>query len=110
MWGSATQAPQLLAGEVWQTMSRDAKVAFVWGIGNLVEYERAQTGPEPPGRKSFMPFLAKGLSGKSIDEVVYRVDAYYAAHPDQLKRPVLDAIFQAVVLPALKAERGGNLR
>ncbi len=107
---SAEPAPPLLTGELWQTMSPNAKVAFVWGIGNLVEYERAQAGPPPAGSKSFIPFLVKGLSGKPINEVVHQVDAYYAAHPDQLRRPVVDAIFQAVVLPALKGEKGGNLK
>jgi hypothetical protein len=48
---------------------------------------------------------ARGLSGISINEVVSRVDHYYARYPDQLQRPVMDAIFQAVVLPRLQAER-----
>ena len=95
--GSAERSPELLTGDLWQTMSPDAKVAFVWGIGNLVE--RAQTGPAPVGGKSFIPYLVKGLSGNSINEVVRQVDTYYDAHPDQAKRPVVDAIFQAVVLP-----------
>ena len=103
---SAEPAPQLLTGQLWQTMSPDAKVAFVWGIGNLVEYERTRTGPQPPGTKSFIPLLIKGLSGKPINDVVRQVDAYYETHPDQVKRPVVDAIFRAVVLPTLKAEKG----
>lgn len=105
---SAEPSPQLLTGELWQMMSPDAKVAFVWGIGNLVEFERAQTGASSADSKSFIPFLAKGLSGKPINDVVRQVDAYYTAHPDQLKRPVVDAIFQAVVLPTLKTEKGGG--
>ncbi len=104
--GSAERSPELLTGDLWQTMSPDAKVAFVWGIGNLVEYERARTGPQPPGTKSFIPLLVKGLNGKPINDVVGQVDAYYETHPDQVKRPVVDAIFQAVVLPTLKAEKG----
>ncbi len=85
--GSAERSPELLTGELWGTMAPDAKVAFVWGIGNLVEFERSQTGSAPVGGKSFIP---------SINEVVRQVDTYYDAHPDQVKRPVVDAIFQAV--------------
>ena len=55
-----------------------------------------------------IPFLVKGLEGKSINEVVHQVDAYYESHPDQIQRPVVDAIFQAVVLPTLKAEKEGG--
>lgn len=108
--GSAERSPRILTGELWRTMSDDAKVAFVWGIGNLVEFERAQRSPEPPGSKSLIPLLVKGLRGRPINEVVQQIDAYYDAHPDQLKRPVVDAIFQAIVLPTLKAEKGAKVR
>jgi hypothetical protein len=110
-WGLAGPAgseAELLTGEVWQTLSPDAKVAFVWGIGNLVEYERAQAEPRAAGQKSFIPVLIRGLRGRPINEVVRQVDAYYAAHPAERGRPVVDAIFQAVVLPAIRAEKGGT--
>ncbi len=75
--GSAERSPELLTGELWQTMSLDSKVAFVWGIG-------------------------QGLSGKPINDVIHQVDSYYQTHPDQLNRPVVDVVYHAVVLPALK--------
>ncbi len=106
---SAEPESQLLTGQLWQTMSPDAKVAFVWGIGSLVEYERAQIGASPMGTKSFIPFLVKGLKGKSIDGVVRLVDAYYRNYPDQIQRPVMDVIFQAVVLPTLTVETEGGM-
>lgn len=105
---SAEPTHQLLTGQLWQTMSPDAKVAFVWGIGRLVEYERAQAGTSPMNSKSFIPFLVKGLKGKPIDEIVRLIDAYYQAHPNQMQRPVLDVIFQAVVLPTLTVETEGG--
>lgn len=105
--GSTEQSPKLLTGDLWQRMSPDAKVAFVWGIGNLVEFERAQAGSQPAGSKSLIPLLVEGLRGKPINEVVRQIDAYYQTHPDRLKEPVMGAIFQAIVLPALKASKGG---
>jgi hypothetical protein len=109
---SATEA-QLLTGNTWQTLSRDNKIAYVWGISNLVELERTNLGsqqPQPPtdDRKSFIPYLAYGLSGMSIEQVIDRVDAYYKAHSDQRNQPVLDAIFQAIVMPRLKEARAGT--
>jgi hypothetical protein len=109
---SASEA-QLLSGNLWQTLSRDNKIAYIWGIGNLVELERINLGPqplEPPttkDRKSFIPYLMYGLSGIPIEEIVTHIDAYYTAHPDQRSQPVLDAIFQAVVKPRLKAAQVG---
>lgn len=100
---SAELTSQPVTGEVWQTMSPDARRAFVWGIANLVELERAQGAMR--GNRSFIPFLVKGLSGKPMTEVVRQVDAYYEAHPAELKRPVVEAIFQTVVLPAFRAEK-----
>jgi hypothetical protein len=109
---SASEA-QLLAGNVWQTLSRDNKIAYVWGIGNLVELERINLGMqplEPPtttDRKSFLPYLMYGLSGIPIEEIVNHIDAYYTTHPDQRSQPVLDAIFQTIVKPRLKAAQVG---
>lgn len=106
---SAQPAPQLLTGQLWHTLSPDAKVAFVWGIGNLAEFERIQAGPPPAGTKSFIPFLVNGLKGKSINEVVGLVDTYYRDHPEQMQRPVVDAIFQAAVLPTLTVVPEGGM-
>ncbi len=109
----AVAEPRLLDGERWRTLSPDAKITYVWGIGNLVELERTNGGQQaikPPSaeRKSFIPYLARGLSGLSINHIINHIDAYYTAHPNDLERPVIDAIFQAVVLPRLKAERVGG--
>jgi hypothetical protein len=96
---------QLLTGEVWQTMSPDAKVAFVWGIGNLAEFERHLRDIPPAESKSFLPMLIKGLQGKTINDVVGRLDTYYQTHSEQRQLPVINAIFQAVVIPSLRVER-----
>ena len=68
---SATEA-QLLTGDTWQTLSRDNKTAYIWGLGYLIELERTNLGsqqPQPPtdDRKSFIPYFAYGLRGMSID-------------------------------------------
>jgi hypothetical protein len=99
---AAESSSQLLTGELWQQMSADTKVAYIWGIGNLVEYERALMVTPPAESKSFFPLLIKGLSGKPINDVVRQIDAYYQTHPDERQRPVMDAMFQAVVIPALR--------
>jgi hypothetical protein len=89
-------------------MTFDNKVAFVWGIGNFVEFERALRETPPPQSKGFMPLLIQGLAGKTINEVVHEIDAYYKAHPDRLERSGLGAMFQAVVLPTMGATRQGG--
>jgi hypothetical protein len=110
MLEAAAPEPLLLTGEHWQTMSSESKIAYISGVGNLVEYERHQLNTPSAGRqrKSFLPYLARGLSGISINGVVSREDNYYATYPDQLKRPVVDAIFRSVVLPRMRAEKAGG--
>jgi hypothetical protein len=49
----------------------------------------------PDAKVAFVWGIGKG-------DVVRQIDAWYEAHPDQVKRPVVDALFQAVVLPTLK--------
>ncbi len=104
---AAERESQLLTGQLWQSMSPDAKVAFIWGIGNLVEYERVYATSWQEGHRSLVPYLVQGLSGVPINEAVDQIDAYYATHPDQLERSVVDAIFQAIVFPKLQAAKSG---
>jgi hypothetical protein len=40
---SATEA-RLLTGNTWQTLSRDNKITYIWGLGNLIELERTNLG------------------------------------------------------------------
>lgn len=73
----AEPTAQLLPGTTWQQMSHDAKVAYIWGMGNLLEFEGALKGPQQAGRKSFVPILSEGLRGKPIKEIVRQIDVYY---------------------------------
>jgi hypothetical protein len=97
---------QFLMGRTWQTMSYDTKVAYIWGMGNLAVFEHAlMDNSTATQQRSFLPGLVKGLQGKSITEVVSQVDAYFRRHPEQIEHPVIDGLFQAVVLPALLTSR-----
>jgi hypothetical protein len=107
-WGcsEATEPTvQILTGEVWQKMAPDTKVAYVWGLSNLLEFERHLGYTPPVESKSFLPLLIKGLQGKTINDIVRQIDTYYQTHPDQLQLPVINVIFQAIVMPSLRVAR-----
>lgn len=72
---AAERESQLLTGELWQSMSPDAKVAFIWGIGNLLEYERVYATSWQAEHRSLVPYLVQGLSGVPINEVGNQIDA-----------------------------------
>jgi len=64
---AAASEPQLLFGEIWQTLSPDAKVAYILGIGNMVDFESVLAEPPASERRSFFPWLVKGMGGKSVN-------------------------------------------
>jgi hypothetical protein len=76
------RAPQLLTGELWQQMSRDAKIAFVAAIADLLDIELSQAG---------------AAVRKPVNDVVRQVDTYYATYPGELERPVIETIVQGHV-------------
>jgi hypothetical protein len=92
----------LLDGKVWQQLSPDSKLAFVWGVTHVIEFERQLTNEtwdtETP---SFVPHFVKGMKGKTLNDVVIAVDNYYLVSTDRLGDPVMKAIVNTIVLPAL---------
>jgi hypothetical protein len=99
-------AMTILEGEVWQGMSHDEKTAFIWGVGHLATFEyRAMEGDngmtQQRADSSLIPPLVETLRQHSINEVVTTIDNYYRDHPDQVQRPVLNAIFQTLIFPTM---------
>lgn len=81
-------------GELWTKSSEAVKKAYLVGLANLVQVETAYSGANPPSpAQSFVPRLAKGMQGKTLDGVRGSIDSWYAANPNDLKRPVLDVIW-----------------
>ena len=99
---SAQDEVVILTGNHWTQLEYDEKVAFMYGVLHVVEFERQLRGGafhEEPN--SFLPHLVKGLQGRTVNDVVLKVNEFYRLHPDQLDRPVFDAVFQSIVIPVL---------
>lgn len=97
-----TEELLLLDGNGWQQFSYEGKLAFVWGMAHVIEFERHLAGDSwDPEAKSFVPHFVAGLKGKTLNDVVVQIDAYYQASPDRLGDPVMKAIVRTIVLPAL---------
>lgn len=104
--GDGGQNPKempVLTGTLWQQMTADQKVAFVWGIGHVVTIETqvAQRCPGPT-QQDFAAKLAEGLAGMSMNEIVQGIDRYYTDHPDDLEAPAMEVIWAEMVRPKLK--------
>ena len=103
-WGSAVadEVP-LITGEHWVKSTVEQKKAFLIGIANVVLVETAYEGTNPPpDAQSIVPRMVKGLKSQTLDSVREALDKWYAAHPDQLQRPVVETIWFEMVVPGLK--------
>lgn len=96
----------LITGEHWTKSSEQQKKAYLVGIANVVQVETAYAGSNPPAEaQSVVPRLAKGLKGHTLDSVRDALDAWYAAHPDRLQRPVIETIWFELVVPGLQKSK-----
>ena len=93
----------VLTGEVWQKMTADERVAFVWGIGHVVtiEQQAAERHPELK-REGFAAKMAEGLTGMPMNTIVLEIDKYYLQNPDDLQAPVMEVIWDELVKPRIK--------
>jgi hypothetical protein len=100
---AAAQEVPLVTGEHWTKSSEEAKKAYLVGIANIVQVEVAYHGPNPPAEsQTVLPRMVKGLKGQTLDSVREALNKWYAAHPDQAKRPVIETIWFEMVVPGLK--------
>jgi hypothetical protein len=106
-WGHAGAAEiPVVTGEHWTTSSEVAKKAYLVGIANLVQVETAYFGTNPPSdAQSFVPRLARGLRGETLDSVREGLDRWYAANPGKLQRPVLETIWFEMAVPGLQKNK-----
>ena len=99
----AGQNLEIITGEHWSSSSLEQKRAFLFGIGNVLEIEHAMAGDDYEARrgKSIVHVLLDGLSGVSIANIVTQLDKFYADHPGQTTRPVIEVLYIEMALPNL---------
>lgn len=106
-WAEQKNAADLtiVTGEHWVPASLEQKRAYLFGVGNVLEIEQAMAGKqyESMRGRSLVPVLLEGLSGTSIADMVILIDKYYADHPDQMNRPVLEVMYVEMALPRVRS-------
>jgi hypothetical protein len=96
----------MVTGKHWTDSSEQQKKAYLIGIANVLQVEIAyEAGNPPPDTQSLVPRFAKGLKGQTLDSVRERLDRWYAAHSDQMQRPVIETIWFEIVVPGLQKNR-----
>ena len=99
----------ILKGDLWQKMTHDSKVAFIWGFGHVVsiEFYLMEKYPELK-RDSLVPKVVEGMANTPMNEVVDRVDRYYVMHADQIEKPVTNVLWDTMIKPNIKTGIAGR--
>ncbi|EJN27554.1 hypothetical protein PMI35_03415 [Pseudomonas sp. GM78] len=96
----------MITGEQWVQSSEQLKKVYLIGIANAYEVEAAYYGAKPPSdEQSLIPRFGRGLKGQTLDTVRERLNQWYAANPDRVKRPVLETLWFEMVVPGLKQNK-----
>lgn len=95
---------QIINGGHWVASSMEQKRAFLFGVGNMLEIEQAMAGDkyETMRGHSIVPVLLEGLSGISIADLVMQLDKYYAEHPKDMDKAVIEVLYVDMAKPNLK--------
>lgn len=94
----------IVTGVHWTKSSEDQKKAYLIGIANLAQVERAYQGnTQVSDEQSIVPRMARGLKGQTLDSVREGLNKWYAANPGRMDRPVIETIWFEMVVPGLKS-------
>ncbi|WP_028208651.1 hypothetical protein [Paraburkholderia nodosa] len=91
----------IVTGQQWVASSEAEKKAYLIGIANLLDIERAYAGATA-NKGDITQRFGKGMQGRTLDSVRQGLDDYYAANPTMIQHPVIETLWFQMVLPGLK--------
>ena len=92
----------LVTGEHWTKASEAEKKAFLVGAANVISVEYELRRDDRRTRPGMINALITKLQPMSLTDISKGVDDYYAAHPDQVSR----AVVEVIVTDVAKVEPG----
>ncbi|KXU83993.1 hypothetical protein CI15_26140 [Paraburkholderia monticola] len=91
----------IVTGQQWMQSTDEQKKAYLVGISNVMDIERAYAGNMANSNDLAQRF-GKGLQGQTLDSVRQGLDSYYAANPTMIQHPVIETLWFQMVMPGLK--------
>lgn len=107
---SAAESGLDLTGAQWLDSARGEKLAFLYGASSIVAIESMiaeRAGREP---SVFVQAWVKAFRDTSWPEIEGKLDAWYAAHPGQRDRHVLDVLWKEFLAPGKKTGQQAGTR
>jgi len=91
-------------GSHWNQVSFDGKAGYIFGIGNLADFETAaSSGKGVCVSRAF----SDELKSKTVDQVIATVDKFYKDHPDKLQTSVIEVILRQCTTVCPPETKGG---
>jgi hypothetical protein len=92
---AALEQAFMWTGDNWKEVSMDGKVGYIFGLGNLADYEVSSA---KFGGQANMACISRAfvddLKSKTVMQVVAEVDKYYQENPDKIKSYVIDVVLR----------------
>ncbi|MEX3813824.1 hypothetical protein AB3X96_26770 [Paraburkholderia sp. BR13439] len=103
MMGNVARAENIpiVTGQQWMQSTDEQKKAYLIGISNVIDIERAYAGNTANSNDIAQRF-GKGMQGQTLDSVRQGLDSYYAANPTMIQHPVIETLWFQMVVPGLK--------
>jgi hypothetical protein len=82
----------LWTGVHWQQVSEDGKAGYIFGMGNLADFEAAAS----KGRKTACVSRAfvDELKTRTVMQIIQEVDKFYQENPGKLDTPVIEVVLR----------------
>ena len=92
-------------GANWSQISADGKAGYIFGIGNLADFENAASGGKAACvSKAF----ADELKTKTVAQIVTEVDKFYKDNPDKLQTSVIEVVLRRCTTVCPPEIKGGG--
>jgi hypothetical protein len=82
----------LWTGKHWTQVSEEGKAGYVFGIGNLADFETAASRGRPTACVSKAFVL--DLKSRTVMQIIQAVDKFYRDNPGKLDTPVIEVILR----------------
>jgi hypothetical protein len=92
----------IVTGQQWMASTDAEKKAYLVGIANLLDVERAYAyGGNTARSDDIAQRFGKGMQGQTLDSVRQGLDSYYTANPTMIQHPVIETLWFQMVVPGL---------
>lgn len=82
----------LWTGKHWQQVSEDGKAGYIFGMGNLADFEVAAARGRKPVCLS--QAFVDDLRSRTVMQIVQEVDKFYQENPGKLDTPVIEVVLR----------------